>query len=272
MPAGPVSTAAPGLFPGFRLMQTLGNEEVRLDAIRMPQRLRRVDEAWVEALAASIERNGLQQPIQVACGPDGGFRLVAGAHRYAAVQWLGRDTIAAQVIDVTDDEARLLEIDENLFRRELSYYDRAKFLAERQAVWERLHPETKRGVAGGKARQRKEGAPATAMIAFAGSAAERVGLSERSIQEAVKLWRDLSDETKHLVENSPSLADNGAFLKRIAALPRAEQLGAVQAHLSPAGEQPESDPVQAQFERLIKAWGRAGEKARAQFLRHVEPQ
>lgn len=248
-------------------MQPVGIEEVDIAAIRMPERLRRVDEAWVEALAQSIARNGLQQPVQLARDAGGGLRLVAGAHRLAALQRLGRETVAALIVEASEDEARLLEIDENLFRRELSAFDRAKFLAERQAIWERLHPETRRGVAGGKARQ----GSATENISFAASAAERTGLTERSIRLAIKLWRDLSPEARALIDGT-ELAENGALLRRIGALPPHRQVHLVRERLAgPArGIGGPADTVQAQYERLVKAWGRAGQLARAMFRRHIE--
>ncbi|MFT8664020.1 MAG: hypothetical protein ABF772_03195 [Acetobacter orientalis] len=45
------------------------------------------------------------------------------------------------VKNVNDDEVELLEIDENLCRRELSALDRATFLTRRQDVYQKLHPE-----------------------------------------------------------------------------------------------------------------------------------
>ena len=47
--------------------------------------------------------------------------------------------------------AEMAELDENLMRRELTVLQRAEMLARRKQLYEALHPEAKRGVAGGRA-------------------------------------------------------------------------------------------------------------------------
>ena len=47
--------------------------------------------------------------------------------------------------DLGDDEAKLLQIDENLCRAELSPAERAAHLVERKRLYETLHPETGHG-------------------------------------------------------------------------------------------------------------------------------
>ena len=243
-------------------------QEVAIAAIAIPRRLRRVNEAWAAVLAENIGQGGLTHPIQVAADGDGAFKLIAGAHRLAAAGILGWRTIAASIIEGSPLELRLKEIDENLFRHELSPFDRAKFLAERQEIWEELHPETRRGVAGGKARQRN-GEPANEMFSFAADAAARIGLSQRAVQLAVKLWRDLTPEARELIEGT-AIAGNGALLGRIASLPAEEQAGTVRAALvGEKGVRPEADPVLAQYEKLVRAWARSGEKARQRFRRFL---
>lgn len=239
--------------------ESLGTALLTIDLITVPKRLRSVDLAWVEALAASMAENGLQQPVQVCQDAEGGCRLVAGAHRLEAAKRLGWETIDAAVIRATEDEARILEIDENLFRRELSAFDRAKFLAERQAIWERLHPETKRGQ-GRSAKRRQQ----NDMLSFSEDAAGRIGLSPRSIQRFVKLWRDLWPETRALIEGS-ELADNAALLKKIAKLPAHEQEALVRTLLVGERRQRGEDTVEDQVVRLTKAWNRAGPQARQRF-------
>lgn len=199
---------------------------IDIASIDVPARLRPVDEAWVEALASSFSSTGQQDAITVNVPeairvPDFPERveLVAGAHRIAAARSLGWTTIAARIIAVDRSRARLMEIDENLIRRELTILDRALCLAERQKVYEALHPQTKRGVAGGKARQRqaadKLNVSASAMLAFADDAAERTRLGKRTIQDAVALVRDLSDELIPRIQPMP-LADHRAHLRLLA--------------------------------------------------------
>lgn len=111
-------------------------------------RLRPVSEAGVEALKASIAETGvMKDAIHVRRKKGGVLVLIAGAHRLEAARQLGWTEIEAKVwVDVTDDWSRLMEIDDNLAGAEMGPLDTAVFLAERKAVYERLHPETKRGL------------------------------------------------------------------------------------------------------------------------------
>jgi len=52
---------------------------------------------------------------------------------------------------------RLAEIDENLIRFELKTLERAEWTKERKDIYLELHPETKRGVSGAHASNRKQG-------------------------------------------------------------------------------------------------------------------
>lgn len=66
--------------------------------------VRHVDAADIEALAASIQKCGLKQPIEIA--PDG--RILDGHTRWAAVKLLGWDEVPVLVRnDLADDEAAL---------------------------------------------------------------------------------------------------------------------------------------------------------------------
>jgi ParB family transcriptional regulator, chromosome partitioning protein len=152
-------------------------------------RARNLDPAWIEGLAGSIQEQGLLQPIVVR-KIGVGYRLVAGHHRLEAYRHLGYGQIAAVLLDVeaddadSEDAARLAEIMENLGRYELIALDRCQHLFELKQIWERMYPETRAGVAGGKARQ----GSANEIFSFATATAEKIGLSQRSIQIAVKIW------------------------------------------------------------------------------------
>lgn len=240
------------------MARQLGLEEIPVDRITVPKRLRAVGQDWVDLYAASIAEKGLQQPIQVQKTADG-WELIAGAHRLAAVRQIPQPTIAASVWEATPDEALLMEIDENLHRRELSPFDRAKSLAERQAVWLRLHPETARGKAGAAKRHH-----ATANLSFASSAAEKVGLSERSIRRAIALWNALSPAVREMIEGT-DLAEDGGFLAKVAKLPAKNQTALVKLRLLGDRPLPKDDTVADQLKRLQAAWDKAGPQAKDQF-------
>ena len=172
---------------------------IEIDAIRVPEdRARAFDRDGAAALAGLIEAQGLLHPITVrphfaSTEEKPLYLLVAGLHRLRALEQLGRSVIPARVVvERTNDEARLDEVLENLGRNELTALDRAQHLYELKVVWERMHPETKAGVAGGKARQ----GTASEIFSFAESTAEKIGLSKRAIQIAVKIWTGLTPASR----------------------------------------------------------------------------
>jgi ParB/RepB/Spo0J family partition protein len=79
----------------------------------------------IDELAASIERQGLLQPIIVR-PRDGLFEIVAGHRRYAAHVSIGTPTIPAIVRDLSDADALDVQIIENLQREDLHPLDEAK--------------------------------------------------------------------------------------------------------------------------------------------------
>jgi ParB family chromosome partitioning protein len=123
------------------------------DIVVQPNRMRQPRPEVVDELAASIEAEGLLQPIVVRPHPEGaGFLLVAGWHRLEAKRKLKHETIECRVLDgLSADQARVAEIDENLIRADLTPSERAVHHAERKALYLKLHPETKHGGAPGKA-------------------------------------------------------------------------------------------------------------------------
>jgi ParB family transcriptional regulator, chromosome partitioning protein len=185
---------------------------VPLAEITVGPRLREVDPNWVALIAASMAERGQDTPVQVRRTPQG-YALVAGAHRMAALHEAGIPNALATVVDAADDdEARLIEIDENLMRRELSQLDRASFLAERQAIYQRLYPET----ANGKAPKGKNRKLAVLPLprTFTVETADRLGLSRDTIERLVRRAKALKMVRAQLA--GTRWADNGAALDALA--------------------------------------------------------
>lgn len=116
---------------------------VDVDDIVVPRkRMRKANH--IEALGESIRHNGLLHPITLR---RAGSRLilVAGQRRLKAVKYLRQEKIRAIILDVSEVEALLIEIDENLQRAELTELQRAEHVAERKKIWESLYPQTKHG-------------------------------------------------------------------------------------------------------------------------------
>jgi ParB family transcriptional regulator, chromosome partitioning protein len=201
-----------------------------MNAIDASGRLRPVNADRVSALAASMSEIGLQQPIIVRSHPNGAnrFQLIAGGHRLAAATELGWTEIAAIRIDVEAASARLIEIDENLIRNELSALDFAVAVAERKRIYEALHPETKHGGTRPKKPADGQVGNLTTWSRFSKDAAKRTGLSEAVFQRASGLMQNLSPEVIALIRSTP-LADNAGALKKLARRPASEQIGIARA-------------------------------------------
>ncbi|WP_375676505.1 MULTISPECIES: ParB/RepB/Spo0J family partition protein [unclassified Bartonella] len=123
-------------------------QKLALDVIVVPERIRPVDDEHAKALAQSMAREGLMNPITVRHTPnakEGNYTLIAGAHRLRAAELLGYSDIDAVVVQADKDNAALLEVAENLFRNELSVIDRALFVQTYRELWEKKYGEIQRG-------------------------------------------------------------------------------------------------------------------------------
>src|SRR4051794_25943275 len=97
---------------------------VALDRIRVPENVRTLDDAHVQALAGSIALQGMLVPVVVRDDGDDNFELVAGFHRVAAATSLGLAEVPVVVRDaVTEDADRAVE---NITRKALNPYEEAK--------------------------------------------------------------------------------------------------------------------------------------------------
>ena len=84
--------------------------QVALDRIRVPENVRTLDDAHVQALAGSIKLQGILVPVVVRDDGDNGFELVAGFHRIAAAKSLGLAEVPVIVRDAqTEDADRAIE-------------------------------------------------------------------------------------------------------------------------------------------------------------------
>ena len=88
---------------------------------------RREDLGDVIALAKSIQQYGLLQPVVI----DAARNLVAGERRLLACQSLGWESIEVrQLGDLSTQELRLLELEENIRRKDLTEYEKNKTIGE----------------------------------------------------------------------------------------------------------------------------------------------
>lgn len=256
----------------------LQQRSVRVADVVVGRRLRPVSAAAVESLAASVAETGvLQAAIHVRKKKDGSLHLIAGAHRLAMAVTLGWEEIEAKVwTDVTDDWARMMEIDDNLAGAEMNALDTAVFLATRKAVYERLHPEAKAKTGAALAAARWNAADIMSVASFAATTAEKFGLTDRHVRRLIAAGSALHPDQVTALRSAPgpvTLADLQALAKsdavqRSAAVAEfaAGRVKKLAQALKPPASTPVKTPVEGGFKALRDAWTRASKAERKKFL------
>jgi len=190
---------------------------IPINEIQAGKRLHGLREPAVAELMASISKIGLLTPISVKNfivkrpgNSDGvAFDLVAGLHRWEACKRLGWAEIEASVIPLSEDEAILWEVDENLCRAELSELERAEHLAKRKEVYERLHPET-RASSGAELAQKRWGYATdnlSAASGFAADTAEKIGVSDRDVRRSIRRVEKIDEKVRDRIRDNPEIAE-----------------------------------------------------------------
>ena len=85
----------------------------------------RFDFNELEGLAISIRTNGILQPINVRCLPDGRYELISGERRLRAARMVGINKIPCVVMNVSDEQSALFAIIENVQRQNLDFFEEA---------------------------------------------------------------------------------------------------------------------------------------------------
>jgi len=160
------------------------NISIMIDDIIVGDGRRELNAATVKKLAQSIEQVGLRHPITVKRKGDK-YLLVAGRHRLEACKKLDREYVPASIVSMTNDEARLWEIAENLHRAELTKLERDDNIAEWIKITERILSQS------AKETPRGRGQPEGGIAA----AARDLGVDKDAAHRAVKV-ASLSDEAK----------------------------------------------------------------------------
>lgn len=79
----------------------------------------------IEELAASIEKDGLLQPILVRSVGDSAYQIIAGERRWQACRSIGLKTVPVRIKDADDDKALELALVENIQRSDLNPIEEA---------------------------------------------------------------------------------------------------------------------------------------------------
>lgn len=215
------------------------------------------DEENVAQLMDSIREVGLITPISVV-PKDNGYRVVErlGGDRLEALTRLGWAEAEVHILPAETEEdilrVELRSIDEALCRKKLSPADEAILTARRKEIYETLHPETKWGVAGGKARQ----GSATENFSFAESQARASGKTARSVRHAQARGLALGEEILQKVRGTS--LDKGDELDALAALPEEKRNALVERAL--AGERVLAKNALKQHHRELREVALAGKQ------------
>jgi ParB family transcriptional regulator, chromosome partitioning protein len=249
--------------------------ELRLDQIEVnDDRLRPVSETAVLAIAQSIKEHGLLYPLTVRRLPQGRFELVDGGHRLAALTEIGEATAPVRCYEGPASSIRMIEIDANLARADLSDLDRAIHLASRHREYLAEHPEKAQGISGAVLRWNANAN--LHLHSFVKMTARQTGLTERKIYHYIEAGRVLDKVAAEQLRSSP----HRVFVNDLIAFGRADpdaRPDALRAFASGEAKKlskalkgpvkaPVKSPAEAKFNALRAAWTRASKADRKKFL------
>lgn len=174
---------------------------ITFDDIIVPEGRREVDSAVVKRLADSIDNVGLRHPITVRRRGEK-YILVAGRHRMEACRKLGREGVMATIVSMTNAEARMWEIAENLHRAELTKLERSDQIAEwvKLCDAERVSAQV----------EPKRGRPESGMNA----ASRDLGIDRAEVQRSVQI-AGITQEAKEAAQEA-GIDDNQSKLLQVA--------------------------------------------------------
>lgn len=167
---------------------------IKIDDIKVSQRLRELDDTKVYDLMESIQLIGLLQPIVV----DSECNLLAGMHRLEAIRTLGHETIECNQINLSELEKDLVEVEENLVRHDLNVIEKSEHIILRESILESL----------GKRATAKDNqyAHVNSDTSTTGDLADEIGLSKRKYQR-IKQVHKIHPEARRLLRDT-NIADN----------------------------------------------------------------
>lgn len=224
-----------------------------LDEIEIPEGRRPVDPSAVRRLADSIDEIGLKHPVTVRRKGEK-YILVAGLHRLEACRKLGREHVPAIISNMTNAEARMWEIAENLHRADLTKQERADQIAE----WIEL--VDKRGqvgqVSGGRG---NEGGVA--------AASRELGIPRTEARRAISI-ASITPEAKEAAREA-GIDDNQSKLLKVASEAPDRQVATVH-RLAANAPLSDADAIEKQVASLMAAWNKASPEARKEFLGRID--
>lgn len=268
----------------MRDVRLIEERDVALADIHVGERLRGVTPSAVDAVAESIAALGhMLEPVLLrrVAHRDNQLVLVAGGHRLAAAAQIGWEMIPAKIYDCNDDQARLMEVDENLCVSDLSPLEMAKFMGERQRIWEMIYPEARHGGDRKSADYKEKNQ--TEIISVCSMVAQKRGMSERMVRNYARLARTINPDAMKALESATKNRHlNYREIDAVARLSQEEQpkvakllaefpgYSVKHARMAAAGhpepDRPEDDPNEV-WRKLTPGFDRMPKAAKRRFLR-----
>lgn len=111
------------------LEENMSSQAVKLNILDIEpnkeQARKQFDEAALSELADSIAQHGVLQPLLVRPIFGGGYQLIAGERRWRASRIAGLTQVPAIIKELSDDEAAVISLIENLQREDLNPVEEA---------------------------------------------------------------------------------------------------------------------------------------------------
>jgi len=149
----------------------------------------------------SIQAIGQINPITVKKRGNK-YQVIAGRRRFTALKQVEsttgkRQKVLAIIKDLDQIFEDLIEIDENLMRQDLNEVEFDEALYKRKQLYEQIHPDTKKNVAGAVAKHSKDNdSKKPKKLAFTADTSKRLNTSRRTIEKAVARASKASDKVK----------------------------------------------------------------------------
>jgi ParB family chromosome partitioning protein len=105
------------------------------------------------------------------------------------------------LLTLTDLQAKLAEIDENIERTPLTVLEYSQQLNERKSIYEGLHPETKPGKSQAAGMNRKLGHDVSdkMSLTFTADTAKKLNKTMRSVQRDLAIARSIDDSVQRVI-------------------------------------------------------------------------
>lgn len=215
-------------------------EEVLVTSVRVPEGRRPLSEANVARLVSSIRDSGLINAITI----SNSSVLITGFHRLEAFRRLGMKHIPAERVGDDVITNKLIELDENLMRENLSALEEAVAIARRKELYEARFPETKKGEAQGTGMRRSAGKYLSGNLSprsFTEDTAEKLGVHIRTVERSAQIGRSLSEESIEALRGT-ALEDKKSVLLEIARHDQEQQSAVIARELHRRQEQEGEEP------------------------------